>query len=254
MDEGFGRNTALLDRVAGADRIYLAEVPHDTLVWQERPLPPPAPLVPGVRLIEPPPLPLRVDTLASQLPAQAWQQETIKQGSTGPLQVQVACLRVIAMREGLPGPDVWLVLRRGLAPDAELKTYLCNAPADPPRSTVIWLLGMRWPIELAIREGKDELGMDHYEVRGWRGWYHHLTLTFLAHHFLVWQQIQLGGKITRLNPAPGALVAHRHPAPAPLRCGDRPRSPTLSPRTQLCRRPGPPACRRSPLSPCSLTI
>lgn len=222
MDEGFGRNTALLDHVAAADLIYLAEVPHDTRVWRERPTPPPADPVPGVRLIDPPPLPERVDALAQQIPATAWQPVTLKEGSKGPLRVQVACLRVIAVRDGLPGPAVWLVLRRGLTSEAELKTYLCNAPADVPRRTLIWLLGMRWPIELAIREGKDELGMDHYEVRSWRGWHHHLTLTFLAHHFLVWQQIQLGGKITRPNPAPGAPAAHRHPASPSLRCGDRP--------------------------------
>jgi SRSO17 transposase len=218
MDEGFGRNTALLDRVAGADRIYLAEVPHDTPVWQERPVPPPADPVPGVRLIDPPPLSERVDVVARQLPAGAWRRETVKQGSKGPLRVQVACLRVIAKRDKLPGPEVWLVLRRGLEPEADLKTYLCNAPADAPRRTLVWLLGMRWPIELAIREGKDELGMDHYEVRGWRGWHHHLTLTFLAHHFLVWQQIRLGGKITRPDLAPSALTAHRHSTPASLRC------------------------------------
>ncbi len=221
MDEGFGRNTALLDRVAEAGLTYLAEVPHDTQVWQERPLPPPEPLVPGVRLIAPPPQPARVDALARQLPAAAWQQATLKEGSKGPLRGQVACLRVIARRDGLPGPDLWLVLRRGLTPEADLKTYLCNAPADAPRRIVIWLLGMRWPIELAIREGKGELGMDHYEVRSWRGWHHHMTLTFLAHHFLVWQQIQLGGKITRFDPAPGAPAAHRHPAPTSLRRADR---------------------------------
>src|ERR1019366_8110099 len=217
LDEGFGRSTALLDRVAEAERIYLAEVPHDTEVWQERPVPP-ANRLPGVRLIDPPPLPARVDTVARQLPQAAWRVATIKQGSKGPLVVQVACLRVIAKRESVPGPEVWLVLRRGLEPDAELKTYRCNAPADTPHGTLVWLLGMRWPIELAIREGKDELGMDHYEVRGWRGWYHHLTLTFLAHHFLVWQQIQLGGEITRLDLAPSALAAHRHPASPSLRC------------------------------------
>jgi SRSO17 transposase len=221
MDEGFGRNALLLDRVADTELTYLAEVPHDTLVWHERPVPPPTDPVPGVRLIDLPPLPERVDALARHLPAAAWQVETIKEGSKGPLRVQLACLRVTALRAGLPGPEVWLVLRRGLTPDAELKTYLCNAPGDAPRRTLVWLLGMRWPIELAIREGKDELGMDHYEVRGWRGWHHHLTLTFLAHHFLVWQQILLGGKITRVNPAPGAPTAHRHLTPTSLRCGDR---------------------------------
>ena len=44
---------------------------------------------------------------------------------------------------------------------------------------------MRWPIECCFEEGKGELGMDHYELRFWRGGYHHMTLVILAHHFLV---------------------------------------------------------------------
>jgi SRSO17 transposase len=253
MDEGFGRNTTLLDQVSGAGLSYLAEVPHDTEVWQERPLPPAEHRIPGVRLIDPPPMPERVDRLAYRLPPVAWRPETIKQGSKGPIQVQVACLRVVARRDDRPGPAVWLLVRRGLQPDAELKTYLCNAPTDTPRRTLIWLLGMRWPIELAIRECKDELGMDQYEVRGWRGWHHHLTMTLLAHHFLVWQRMQLGGKITRLDPAPGALPAHRPPAPASLRRGDRPRPPALPAGTQLCGCPGPPSCYQPPPSPRPVT-
>jgi SRSO17 transposase len=44
---------------------------------------------------------------------------------------------------------------------------------------------MRWPIEWCFEEGKGQLGLDQYELRFWRGWYHHMTLVLLAHHFLV---------------------------------------------------------------------
>jgi hypothetical protein len=44
---------------------------------------------------------------------------------------------------------------------------------------------MRWPIETIFEEEKDHLGMDHYELRSWIGWHHHMTLTMLAHYFLV---------------------------------------------------------------------
>jgi SRSO17 transposase len=48
---------------------------------------------------------------------------------------------------------------------------------------------MRWPIETCFAESKGELGMDHYEMRFWRSWHHHMTMVMLAHHFLVrWQQ------------------------------------------------------------------
>jgi pimeloyl-ACP methyl ester carboxylesterase len=47
-----------------------------------------------------------------------------------------------------------------------------SVAATPPE-TLVWLLGLRWLVEQAIKEAKDELGLDHYEVRGWRGWHHH---------------------------------------------------------------------------------
>lgn len=243
MDEGYGRDTVLLDRIDGAGRCYLAEVPHDTRVWATRP-PAPTPSEPGARLVDPPPFPERVDVLAAGFPADAWREACITEGSKGPILVQVAMCRVVARRAGLPGPDVWLVLRRGLEETADLKTYLSNAPADTAQDILVWLLSRRWPIELAIRECKDELGMDHYEVRGWRGWHHHLTITLLAHHFLVWQRIQVGEKITGLDRAAGAAAAQRDLAAAPARPGDgdRPRLSTSTAELRRSHRPSPSSC------------
>ncbi len=85
-----------------------------------------------------------------------------------------ARVRVVAVRDGLPGPEVWLVLRRNLE-TGELKTYVCNAPVGTPLQTLVRLSGMRWPIETCFEEGKQYLDMGQYEVRSWRGWYHHMT-------------------------------------------------------------------------------
>ena len=100
-------------------------------------------------------------------------------------------LRGVAVRDGLPGPDVWVVLRRSLGQEPKLKVYLSNAPADLPSRELVRLAGMRWPIETTIEEGKGGLGMDHYEVRSWLGWHHHMTECILAHHFLVRAQRRL---------------------------------------------------------------
>jgi len=110
------------------------------------------------------------------------------------------------VREGLPGPDQWLVLRRSLGEQAQLKTYLSNAPATTPHTTLVQKSGRRWPIELAIEECKSEVGMDQYEVRGWKGWHHHMTMTLLAHHFLVRQRCLVGEKISRLDSAASAAA------------------------------------------------
>ncbi len=58
-------------------------------------------------------------------------------------------------------------------------------PADTPLSEFVRISGMRWPIETIFKEAKGEVGMDHYEMRSWLGWHHHMLLVSLAHHFLV---------------------------------------------------------------------
>ena len=189
-DEAFGRDTSLLDHIDGIGLWYFAEVPHDTQVWRQRP----ATAVPPwsgrgrkptrTRRQAGEAEPEAVALLAASVPADRWVRRTIKEGSKGPLVAQFAALRVIAMREGLPGPAVWLVLRRNLV-TGELKAYLCNAPADTPLAMLVRLSGMRWPIETCFEDGKQYLGMGDYEVRSWRGWHHHMTLCILAHFFLV---------------------------------------------------------------------
>lgn len=238
-DEHFGNNPAFLDEVAGARLFYLAEVPHTTRVWQERP---PTAVPPGTGRGRPPtrervapdaPAPVRVDQLAEQLAADQWTPAVIKEGAKGPLAAEFAFVRAVAVRDELPGPDVWVVLRRGLGATPELKTYLSNAPAEMPAATLVWVSGMRWPVESAILECKSELGMDHYEVRGWVGWHHHLALTFLAHHFLVRLRLQLGGEITGTHGAPSARTAARGAAPPPARCRARHRPRPADPAAQL---------------------
>jgi SRSO17 transposase len=190
-DEVFGRDGAFLDGVAALRRWYLAEVPHDTQVWLSRPataVPPwsgrgrrprKARLVPGALA------PQRVDQLAAAVPPEAWQAFLIKEGSKGPLVAEFAFHRGVAVRAGLPGPDVWIVLRRTWGEAPQLKVYLSNAPEHIPVTALVRVAGMRWPIETACEESKGGLGLDHYEVRSWLGWHHHMTLCFLAHHFLV---------------------------------------------------------------------
>ena len=118
------------------------------------------------------------------------ERRVITEGSKGPIVADFWAMRVVAGRDGLSGPEVWLVLRRQLE-TGELKTYVCNAPATTSLERWARLSGMRWPIEAGCEEGKQYLGMSDYEVRSWRGWHHHMTLCLLAHFFLVRQQQRL---------------------------------------------------------------
>ena len=190
-DEAFGREPDFLDGVAALQRWYFAEVSPDTRVWLSRP----ATAVPAAasrgrrprktRLVPGEPAPQRVDQLAASLPITAWPPYLIKEGSKGPLVAEFACCRGVAVRAGLPGPDGWIVFRRALGENPELKVYLSNAPVHTPVAALVRVAGMRWPIETALEESKGGLGLDHYEVRSWVGWHHHITLCLLAHHFLV---------------------------------------------------------------------
>jgi SRSO17 transposase len=189
-DEAFGRDTSLLDHIDGLGLWYVAEVPHDTHVWRQRP----ATVVPAwsgqgrkptrTRVLAGEAQPETVAQWAAWLPAHRWVRRTIKAGSQGPLVARVVALRVIAVREGLPGPEVWLVLRRNPVP-GELKTSLCHAPADTRLATLGRLSGMRGPIETCFEDGQPYLGMGDDAVRRWRGWHPHMTLCLLAHGFLV---------------------------------------------------------------------
>jgi SRSO17 transposase len=203
-DEAFGRSTAFLDQVAELDLWYYAEVPLDTPVWRERPrthIPPwsgHGRHTTRTRLVEGEPAFQRIQQLADALPAEEWFRHKIKEGSQGPMVADFTFLRVVAVRNKLPGPEMWLVLRRAVT-SGELKAYLCNAPADTPSTTLVRISGMRWPIETAFEEGKQLVGLGDYQVRSWTGWHHHMTLCILAHCFLVRLQVRLGDKAPRLT-------------------------------------------------------
>jgi SRSO17 transposase len=189
-DEAFGGNPGFLEGMAELGLWYFAEVPHNTRVWEARP----ATHVPPwrgrgrhpqrARLVPEAPEARTVGEGAAALPVEAWTRQTIKEGSQGPLVAEFATLRVVAVRDALPGPDVWLVLRRHVE-TGELKTYLCNAPVETALEKLVQMSGMRWPIETCFEDSKQLLGMGDYEIRSWTGWHHHMTLVILAHFFVV---------------------------------------------------------------------
>jgi SRSO17 transposase len=77
-----------------------------------------------------------------------------------------------------------LLVRRSRR-DGELAFYACFAPVDTSLVGLVRVAGIRWAIEDGFQQAKNEVGLDHYEVRRWPGWYRHITLALLAHAFLV---------------------------------------------------------------------
>ena len=196
-DEAYGRDPRFLDGVADLGVWYFAEVPHNMRAWTARP----RTTVPAwsgrgrkptkACLEDGEPAPQRMDRIAAAIPDDEWKTYQIKEGSKGPIVAEFAFQRVIDVRDRMPGSEVWLILRRSLGAEPELKAYLSNAPADISYPELVRIAGMRWPVETALEDGKDQLGMDEYMVRSWLGWHHHMTECILAHHFLVRVQQRL---------------------------------------------------------------
>jgi SRSO17 transposase len=201
FDEVYGRDPRFVGGLEELGERYIGEVPKDTRVWLKRP----AVQEPGQgggrgaprkkpRVAAGEPSPQTVAEVAASLPATAWRRLAFREGSKGTQYAEFARVRVVAERDDLPGPELWLLIQRGCTQQTEPKYYLSNAATDCPLVGLAGAGHTRWPVEDCFLRGKDELGLGDYEVQGWRGWHHHQTLVLLALWFLVLQQRRLGKK------------------------------------------------------------
>jgi SRSO17 transposase len=118
--------------------------------------------------------------IAAQIPEADWQRVTWAEGTKGPLGARFAAIRV---RPAKSRGERWLLCERSLADD-ERKYYLLNLDATATLQELVTVVRGRWPIEQQYRELKDDLGIDHFEGRSYRGWTHHTVLTAMAFTFL----------------------------------------------------------------------
>jgi SRSO17 transposase len=155
-----------------------------------------------------------VAALAARLPASAWYRRQGAEGTKGPLISTFARQRVTLCQDGLPDRTVWLIIKRREGAAPSYSYYISNAPASTPLRTFVWLSGLRWAIEQCFEEGKTALGMDHYEVRKYSGWHHHMLTTMLAHFFLWRLKLHLGKKSSGADGVPAADDIGRGLTPA----------------------------------------
>jgi SRSO17 transposase len=142
----------------------------------------------------------RAEELISELPARAWRRLSVGAGAHGPRDYDWA--RVPIRISWAPGRGHWLLARRkitepGQAP-GEIAYYVCFGPRRSTLLDLAWIAGSRWRIEECFQQAKNEAGLDHYQVRSWRAWYAHITLSMLALAWLVAVKSQL----TKGEPAP----------------------------------------------------
>ena len=135
--------------------------------------------------------PLRAQALAEAVPAEAWQRLRCGDGAKGPRLYDWALLplpRLLQSKSILHA----LLVRRSLADPADLAYYVVYASADVTLPTLLQVAGQRWKVEEWFELAKTEVGLDHYEVRHWQGWYRHITLSRWALTFLTVIRTQAG--------------------------------------------------------------
>jgi SRSO17 transposase len=121
-------------------------------------------------------------TLADAVPTTAWERLSAGAGAKGPRVYDWTRVPIRPLRE--PGWDYWLLVRRSLTDPTDRAYYVCFCPAGTPLAELVRVAGTRWAIEESFESAKGEVGLDHYEVRRWPGWYRHITLALLAHAYL----------------------------------------------------------------------
>jgi SRSO17 transposase len=120
----------------------------------------------------------RADALISALAPQCWQRISAGAGAHGPREYHWA--RIPVRAPWAPGRGHWLLARRSLRDPGEIAYYACYGPRRTSTAGLAAVAGSRWHIEECFQQAKNETGLDHYQVRTWRAWYAHTTLSMLA--------------------------------------------------------------------------
>jgi SRSO17 transposase len=144
----------------------------------------------------------QVKAILADLPSQGWQTLSAGAGSKGPRTYD--WLRMQLSDPPQAGWKRWLLVRRSISHPSELTGYIAFARAHTPLSELVRVAGTRWTVEESIQTAKGEVGLDHYEVRSFTGWYRHMTLAMWAGAFLSVIREETGAEV-----APKKGLPHR---------------------------------------------
>jgi SRSO17 transposase len=216
-DAAYGNDTAFRDGVTALGLRYAVGIQAAVTVWGpgEAPLPPairkPTGRPPSRLRRDPDHSPQAVQTLAQGLPPAAWRTVAWREAPETPCVSRFAAVRVRPAHRDRDRTTVraeeWLLIEWPEGESEPSKYWLATLPAETPLERLVSVAKGRWRIERDYEDLKQELGLGHFEGRGWRGFHHHATLCIAAY---------------------GYLVAHRLTAPAGEKNPPRPQAPGLS--------------------------
>jgi len=196
IDAGYGNKSALRAGITALGLTYAAGIVPTTTVWAPGSAPLPAKKKrsrrgrPAKRLRrDSEHRPFSVKALALGLPKRAWRTITWREGAAAPLSSRFARLRVRPAHRDekltAPRPAEWLLIEWPKGEKEPVKYWLSTLPEDIDFAALVDLAKLRWRIERDYQELKQEVGLGHFEGRGWRGFHHHATLCIAAYGFLV---------------------------------------------------------------------
>jgi SRSO17 transposase len=206
-DDEFGRASEFRAALRGDGERYVLDVPCNTNVRDlEARRPPRKRALGGVKREVPF---VRVDRWARKLPADRWTRLTVRDAEKGPLEVEAVSARVRTRLLRRIGPEERLLVIRTVGPNPDWTYALSNAPPETPLTELVRVRSSRHRVEEVFQQAKGEVGLDHYEVRSWVGWHHHVTLSLLALWFLVLERGRMGGKNPSSDGGADAVDLHR---------------------------------------------
>jgi SRSO17 transposase len=191
LDAGYGNHTNLRTQISALGLSYAAGILSNTSVWAPgtKPLPPKRWSGRGRRPTRPrrsaKHKPVSVKQLAVGLPKRAWRTIGWREGTAGRPSSRFARVRVRAARGGKLRTEEWLLIEWPKGEKEPTKYWLSTLPQDIAFERLVDLAKLRWRIERDYQELKQELGLGHFEGRGWRGFHHHATLCIAAYGFLI---------------------------------------------------------------------
>ena len=221
-DAGYGNSSAFRDGLAGLGLAFVVGVSENSTVWP----PGMTPVVPSASKRGRRPKRLRrggddapvkqVAALVASLPAEAWHAVSWREGTAEALASRFAALRVRPARgdhrRSTPRPEHWLLAEWPNDEAEPTKFWFSNLPAETAIERLVYLAKLRWLIERDYQELKQELGLGHYEGRGWPGFHHHGALCIAAYGFLVAEKAAIppsAPKTARLVEAPELPAGYR---------------------------------------------
>jgi SRSO17 transposase len=201
-DSLYGDSPDFREGVEKLKLYYVVGVKKTTPVWQKRP---------GIvrtrrrkkggrrpcrqwKLAAHTPAAVECGALVKKQHAQKWKTICVGEGAKGPKEYEWLRIPVVEKRRKMPGQNLWLIARRSPENRDDIRYFISNAPRKTTLQELAVLVSTRWTIEQCFEEAKGETGLAEYEARLWPCWHRHMTLSMMAHSFLLGIRQQEGKK------------------------------------------------------------